>query len=68
MLAPMPSVFVSVQLFTELGEYVTTAYLPPFSAPPEILVWGTRFFRRETSVQCVYREAFTYFVPPGYVG
>ena len=42
----------------------TSTQMPPFVAPPEVVVWGTRFFTLVSPTdaeELVYREAFTWF-------
>ena len=41
--------------------------IPPYLTPPEIIVWGERFFHRTPPAEVdpaveMYVEAFTYFV------
>jgi hypothetical protein len=59
------------ELLTSDGNRVGFADTPPFNKPPDILIWGERFFQldklTEGHVEPQYREAFTYFVPQGYV-
>lgn len=50
-----------VKLWTSNGGYVTTVDVPNFVPMPEVLVWGQRFFTRESDIR--YKEAFTYFIP-----
>lgn len=54
-------------LLTADRGFVTHVEIPPFDTPPEILIWGERFFQldRNTAQHVVpeYLEAFTFFVP-----
>lgn len=35
-----------VELRTEKGELVTVVLIPPFLTPPDVIVWGTRHFKK----------------------
>jgi hypothetical protein len=51
-----------VKIVTRAREYVAEVDVLPFQPPPDILVWGERFFQRITDV--CYCESFAYFIPP----
>lgn len=58
-------VFVTVKLYAQAGGFVVEGEIPRFNDPPEILIWGERFFRYSCIVfengvdHLVYTEAFT---------
>ena len=53
------------QLLTSAKEFVAEVEIPPFNTPPDILVWGERFFKLDqATTRPEYVEAFTYFVLP----
>ncbi|PWR24966.1 hypothetical protein [Zavarzinia aquatilis] len=43
----MPDPFKPITLLTREGDYVTTALVPPFLTPPQVLRWGDRTFLRD---------------------
>jgi len=53
------------RLETASGALVrTSTKMPPFQAPPEVVVWGTRFFMLVSPAdaeELVYREAMAWF-------
>ena len=51
-----------VELHTREGGYVTTIEVPPFTKPPEVIIWGLRVFVLDQEAG-KYREAFAYVVP-----
>jgi hypothetical protein len=53
------------RLFTQDRRFVKDVEIPPFNTPPDLLVWGERFFILDEtagSVQPEYLEAFSFFV------
>lgn len=58
---------IKCNLLTSDRKHVASVEIPPFSSPPDIVVWGERFFKldRDTITHVVpeYLEAFTFFVP-----
>lgn len=54
--------FERARLETVKGEKVTDVEVPPFDPPPEILIWGQRFFKHHEGA--TYREAFAYWIAP----
>ncbi len=55
-----PRIMIPVRLETADGALVAEEAVPPFLTPPEVVIWGQRFFRLYESG--VYREAFTYHI------
>ena len=45
-----------ISLTTGTGDYVITAVIPVFHPMPEILIWGTRVFRKYSDHE--FREVF----------
>lgn len=58
-----PSVQVILQ--TNDGKLVGRTLIPGFKPPPDVIVWGIRFFALYEPL--VYREVFAYFVGGGKV-
>jgi len=67
---------MKVKLFTRTGGLVLAMEIPPFSEPPDVIVWGERIFcipdvDRDLFVHDLphdetgYVEAFTYAIPSG---
>lgn len=53
---------VEVELKTR-GATVARVHVPPFKPMPEVLMWGTRVFRRTRSEQGhTYSECFAYYI------
>lgn len=51
------------KLYTAAGAFVVEAIVPPWVTPPELYVWGDRFFVRREDGR--YTEAAgTFWVPP----
>lgn len=51
-----------IRLETSDGRYVVTGIIPLFITPPEIVIWGTRYFKlfaANPGLDVIYREAFT---------
>lgn len=38
---------LDIILYTKFGDEVTTVRVPPFTPPPEIILWGVRYFVRQ---------------------
>ena len=57
---------VKVKLVTSDGHYVATVDVLPMTPMPDVLLWGSRYFRRVTGE--LYREVFCYVVPPAPMG
>jgi len=57
---------LNVQLQMPDGVLIAIATLPPFTVEPDILVWGSRFFRRHPDPTdadgLVYREASIFHI------
>ena len=53
------------RLIVPRGDLVTELDIPPFTEPPQVLLWGNRVFRLVNQNQGVvlYVEAFYYAVP-----
>lgn len=55
-----------IKLETSSGGHVGHSEIPPFTSPPDVLVWGERFFKmyadNEEDGVWIYRECFTVFV------
>ncbi len=69
MTAEESRLMMRAKLFAADGGYVITVDVPPFvTGFPKVLVWGARFFTLTNELQPdglgVYRETFTYVVPP----
>lgn len=47
---------IEVTLKTEDGRLVTRGMIPPFQTMPDVLIWGTRIFKRVDDSE--YRECF----------
>lgn len=39
---------MKIRLETRSGEFVAHEYVTPMQIPPEVIVWGERFFARES--------------------
>jgi hypothetical protein len=48
---PLIELPLKVKLLTASGEFVFEHDLPPFDKPPEVIIWGSRVFRRKTTVR-----------------
>lgn len=52
----------SVRLITNDGGFVVSGKVPPFDAPPDVIVWGQRVFtysHTDDEAVDVYIEAFS---------
>lgn len=61
--------FIKVELRTGKGDLVQDVTIPEFMVAPAVLVWGERYFRRQSatlrSVEGdIYIETFVYHVVP----
>ena len=56
---------MKARLIVPGGGLVTDLDLPPFSEPPEVVLWGSRVFRlvNQNAGVVLYVEAFYYAVP-----
>ena len=56
---------ILVRLETSDGRFVAEVEVPPFTTPPDVLIWGNRTFIYESNrpPQPVYRECFAVVVP-----
>lgn len=48
-----------IPLYTRDGAYVCDVYVPPFTPPAEMLVWGQRYFARRADGK--YYEGLAYW-------
>lgn len=63
---------MKVKLFTADGGFVHEQTIPWFKAPPDIVIWGERFFsradtseaERDGTIAHRYAEGFTYALVP----
>lgn len=68
---------MKVKLFTRDGGFVHEAEVPPFLTPPDLIIWGERFFvvpdvdgpvgqiaADSPEDVDVLQEAFAYAIPP----
>jgi len=53
---------MDVELFTRDGGFVAKETIPPFTEPPDLLIWGLRFFLRREEGK--YYESFTWAIVP----
>lgn len=56
---PRQDLFVRVALLTMYGEYVTTAVIPPYNKPPDVLIWGQRVFKVSVNHPDIYNECYS---------
>ncbi len=54
-----------IKLITETGQFVCNATIPVFQPMPGVVIWGSRVFAIDKSVDDQYKEVFTYAIPPG---
>lgn len=63
---------IFIQLQVHDGQVVAEAQVPPFTEMPPVVVWGARTFAWCRDITppsgraAVYREVFSYTIPPGY--
>ena len=53
---------IRVDLYTTDGQFVERVPFLPYKFPPEVIVWGSRFFLRRSDDK--YYECFAHFVVP----